>query len=71
VTKSEEIALLKSTNSELNSKVESLEQKVMQLLQIIEKQGVKKDSSNSSNPPSQDRGRRRNKMDKKVIKERH
>lgn len=61
MTKTEEIALLKSRNSELSSKVESLEQKVMQLLEIIEKQGIKKDSRNSSNPPSQDRGRRRNK----------
>lgn len=57
MTKDEEIAILKAQNAELTQRVATLEEKVLQLLQIIEKQGVKKDSSNSHNAPSQDKNK--------------
>lgn len=57
MTKDEEIAILKAQNAELLQKVSTLEEKVLQLLQIIEKQGVKKDSRNSHNSPSQDKSK--------------
>lgn len=57
MTKDEEIAMLKAENAELLQKVALLEEKVLQLLQIIEKQGVKKDSRNSHNSPSQDKSK--------------
>jgi len=57
MTKDEEIAILKAQNAELLQRVATLEEKVLQLLQIIEKQGVKKDSRNSHNSPSQDKSK--------------
>jgi transposase len=57
MTKDEQIVLLQAENALLTQKITSLEQKVVQLLQIIEKQGVKKNSSNSHNSPSQDKGK--------------
>lgn len=38
----------------LGQKVISLESKVLQLLELLQKQGIKKDSHNSSKPPSSD-----------------
>lgn len=57
MTKDEKIASLEASNAELLQRVTILEEKVMQLLQIIEKQAVKKDSSNSHNSPSQDKSK--------------
>lgn len=57
-----ENAKLKTANALLVQRVESLEAKVLLLLKQLEKQGVKKDSHNSHNPPSQDKGKpKRNK----------
>jgi len=52
-----ENALLKATNAELSEQVKLLEDKVLYLLKQLEKQGVKKDSRNSHNPPSQDKAK--------------
>lgn len=49
------IATLEAENAELIQQVKQLEEKVVFLLQIIERQTVKKDSHNSHNPPSQDK----------------
>lgn len=57
MTKDEEIAFLKAELASFKEKYQSLEEKVLQLLQIIEKQGVKKNSQNSHNPPSQDKSK--------------
>lgn len=57
MTKDEKIATLEATNAKLVQKISVLEEKVLQLIQIIEKQGVKKDSSNSHNSPSQDKSK--------------
>jgi len=57
MTKDEEIAMLRAQNAELLQRVAHLEEKVLQLLQIIEKQGIKKDSRNSHNSPSQDKSK--------------
>jgi transposase len=57
VTKDEEIAMLKATNAVLLQKITVLEEKVLQLFQIIEKLGIKKNSSNSHNSPSQDKSK--------------
>ncbi len=44
-----------------------MEGKVLQLLALVEKQGVKKDSHNNHNPPSQDKAKpSRNKSLRKV-----
>ena len=57
-----ENAELKAVNAELMERIESLESKVLLLLKQLEKKGVKKDSHNSHNPPSQDKSKpRRNK----------
>lgn len=57
-----ENAELKLANASLTKRVASLEAKVLLLLNLIEKHGVKKDSHNSHNPPSQDKGKpKRNK----------
>ena len=52
-----ENAMLKATNAQLSERVKSLEDKVMYLLKQLEKQGIKKDSQNSHNPPSQDKAK--------------
>lgn len=57
MTKDEKIAMLEAVNAELLQKISVLEEKVLQLFQIIEKQGIKKDSSNSHNSPSQDKSK--------------
>lgn len=57
MTKDEEIAMLKAMNAVLLQKISVLEEKVLQLFQIIEKLGIKKDSSNSHNSPSQDKSK--------------
>ena len=57
MTKDEEIAELKAINAALVQKHEALKKKVMLLLQLLEKQGVKKDSHNSHNSPSQDKSK--------------
>ncbi|MFT6358197.1 MAG: hypothetical protein ACJAYJ_002418, partial [Saprospiraceae bacterium] len=49
MTKDEEIAILKAENAILRQNQVVLEQKVLDLLQMIEKLGIKKDSSNSHN----------------------
>ena len=50
----ENILQLQAENALLSQKVKFLEEKVAQLLEILQKQGVKKDSHNSSLPPSSD-----------------
>lgn len=50
-----EILLLKAENAELRVQIKELESKVILLLETIEKQGIKKDSHNSHNPPSTDK----------------
>jgi hypothetical protein len=57
MTKDEEIAILKAENAILLQNQVVLEQKVLDLLQMIEKLGIKKDSSNSHNSSSQDKGK--------------
>jgi len=57
MTSEERIAYLEAENAELKQRVKSLEEKVLLLLQIIEKQSVKKDSHNSHNPPSSDKSK--------------
>lgn len=57
MTKDEEIAILKAENAILRQNQVVLEQKVLDLLQMIEKLGIKKDSSNSHNSSSQDKGK--------------
>lgn len=59
MTSEEKIAFakLQAENVELRQRVKSLEDKVLFLLQIIEKQGIKKDSHNSHNPPSSDKSK--------------
>lgn len=54
-------AELQAENAELVAKVQTLEQKVLELLKMIEQQGVKKNSRNSSTPPSQDKTKPRRK----------
>ena len=62
MTEAAKIAILEAENAELQGQVKSLEEKVLLLLQIIEKQNVKKDSHNSHNPPSSDKSKpKRNK----------
>lgn len=48
---------LQAENAELKQGMKSLEEKVLFLLQIIEKQNVKKDSHNSHNPPASDKSK--------------
>lgn len=48
---------LKVSNAQLSERVKLLEDKVLYLLKQFEKQGIKKDSQNSHNPPSQDKGK--------------
>ncbi len=58
MTKSENIAILEAENAELRQRVTSLEEKVLLLLELQQKQRIKKDSGNSSLPPSSDIGRK-------------
>jgi transposase len=51
-----ENAELRQQNSLLFEQVEQLQSKVEQLLRLLEEKAVKKDSHNSHNPPSQDKG---------------
>ena len=51
------IESLEATNALLLQQIKELEEKVLFLLQIIEKQTIKKDSHNSHNPPSQDKSK--------------
>lgn len=53
------IQSLEAENAFLRQEVEGLKEKVMLLLQRLESKSVKKDSHNSHNPPSQDKGGRR------------
>lgn len=59
-----ENALLKEATTSLKAdlllaqqQIKSLEEKVLLLLKQIEQKSVKKDSHNSHNPPSQDKGK--------------
>jgi len=54
LTDSEHIAILEATNAELVQQVKMLEEKVALLFELLQKQGVKKDSHNSHLPPSSD-----------------
>lgn len=54
MTESENIAILEAENAELRQRIASLEEKVQLLLELQQKQRVKKDSANSSLPPSSD-----------------
>lgn len=54
MTDSEHIAILEATNAELVEQVKMLEEKVALLFELLQKQGVKKDSHNSHLPPSSD-----------------
>jgi hypothetical protein len=49
------ISILEAENAAFRVQVKEPESKVILLLEIIEKQGVKKDSHNSHNPPSTDK----------------
>jgi transposase len=49
------ISILEAENAAFRVQAKELESKVILLLEIIEKQGVKKDSHNSHNPPSTDK----------------
>jgi transposase len=51
---SEYITKLEATVVSQNQQIKSLEEKVMLLLELVQMQGVKKDSRNSSLPPSSD-----------------
>ena len=66
MTKDEEIALLKAENAALVQEVQTFKDKVAQLLRIIEKLGIKKDSSNSHNSSSQDKGRPKRKRNRSL-----
>jgi transposase len=70
LTESEHIAILEAENAELRQQIISLEEKVLLLLELQQKRGVKKDSGNSSLPPSGDIGKKprslRKKSDRKV-----
>jgi len=52
-----EVKYLKAENAKLLQSQKDLEEKVLLLLQIIERQSIKKDSHNSHNPPSEDKGK--------------
>ena len=58
MTESEYIAILEAENAELRQLVTSLEEKVLLLLERQQQRSVKKDSGNSSLPPSSDIGRK-------------
>ncbi|MCY7348593.1 MAG: IS66 family transposase [Pyrinomonadaceae bacterium] len=58
MTESENIVILEAENAELRQQIISLEEKVLLLLELQQKQRVKKDSGNSSLPPSSDIGRK-------------
>ena len=58
MTESEHIAILEAENAELRQLVTSLEEKVLLLLERQQQRSVKKDSGNSSLPPSSDIGRK-------------
>jgi transposase len=66
LTKDEQIAKLMAGNAILTQEVTSLKTKVVQLLKIIEQQGVKKDSSNSHNSSSQDKGKPKRKRNRSL-----
>lgn len=50
-----DILLLRAENAALHVQIKELEAKVISLLEVIESQGIKKDSHNSHNPPSTDK----------------
>ena len=58
MTETENIAILEAENAELRQRIASLEEKVLLLLELQQKGKVKKDSSNSSLPPSSDLGKK-------------
>ena len=58
MTESEHIAILEAENAELRQRITSLEEKVLLLLELQQKQRIKKDSGNSSLPPSSDMGKK-------------
>ena len=58
MSESENIAILEAENAELRQQIRSLEEKVLLLLELQQKQRIKKDSGNSSLPPSSDIGRK-------------
>jgi len=58
LTETENIAILEAENAELRQRITSLEEKVLFLLELQQKRKVKKDSSNSSLPPSSDIGKK-------------
>lgn len=58
---SSEIAILRAENAALREQVASLEEKLLLLLRQQAAKAVKKDSHNSHNPPSQDKGQPRSK----------
>lgn len=58
MTETEHIAILEAENAELRQRIISLEEKLLLLLELQQKQGVKKDSGNSSLPPSSDIGKK-------------
>lgn len=55
MTKEEHILELQARNTELEQRVKILEEKIETLLLALQRKVVKKDSHNSSNPPSQDK----------------
>jgi len=64
MTKDEHISLLqaenvalKAENAKLSLKILSLEEKIMYLFKLLANQGIKKDSHNSHNSPSQDKSK--------------
>ena len=48
---------LRLANAQYAQQIKQLEEKVMLLMKLLEKKSVKKDSHNSSNPPSQDKSK--------------
>ena len=58
MTETENIAILEVENAELRQRISSLEEKVLLLLELQQKRRVKKDSGNSSLPPSSDIGKK-------------
>ena len=58
MTETENIAILEVENAKLRQRITSLEEKVLLLLELQQKQRVKKDSGNSSLPPSSDIGQK-------------
>lgn len=57
MTLESQIAILKAENAALKQQVKGLEEKVSLLLELLGQKSIKKDSSNSHNPPSQDKSK--------------